>query len=229
MANFKDSNTFSTHDDYYTRKETWEIVKKQLQSSNKFVVIDKKQPRIYDPCLLGAKEQSIQYWKDLGYEICGDNKNDFLIDNKYKPKENYDMIITNVPFQRIDTKNVEGSLKYQIIKKIFSYNKHFDIPFCFIINSTNLHQKWFQRLVESSLDKGVNIIFPSFKINYDKYIGQEKVETKQDYKKKLGIKNIKSFTEEQKKYYNKLPCANSCSFNTVFVCSPDWLESNKFI
>ena len=100
-----------------------------------YTIIEALQSKYIDRVIVSSdskeiKEQSIKYWKELGYEICGDNRNDFLEDTKYTPKESYDMIITNVPFQRIDTKNVEGSLKYQIIKKIFLYNKNFDCSCC---------------------------------------------------------------------------------------------------
>ena len=48
MANFKDTNTFSIHNDYYTPKYAWEQIKHFIP----------KNTTIYESFMLGSNEQS---------------------------------------------------------------------------------------------------------------------------------------------------------------------------
>lgn len=191
MANFKDSPTFSTHDDYYTPKTAWTNIDKFIKAKN--------YKTVFECFLLGSNEQSKNHLKKLGYTVKGNKKLDFL-DNETWTKDlldkKYDIIISNPPFQRIESyKKRKENLKYKCIQKLISLNK----PFIILMNSTNIFQKWYMELMEN---KDIKFIFPSSKINYDKY-------------EKGGLIKCKN----QKK---------ACSFNSIYV-SYKVLEKNEWI
>jgi len=99
------------------------------------------------------------------------------------------------------------------------YNNHCELPyevsllnlpfcmwvcimeFCILMNSTNIHAKWFGELAKPHLEH-IRFIYPTKKIQYDKYEAG-------------GIKRI-----PQKK--------NHCSFNTIYL-TYKLLKNNHWI
>tara|TARA_Y100001973_G_C5201680_1_gene338228 strand:- start:515 stop:1078 length:564 start_codon:yes stop_codon:yes gene_type:complete len=187
MANFKDSPHFSTHNDYYTPKIAWEQIVKFIP----------KNYRIFEAFCLNSNLQSAKYIEELGYEVIADNKLDFLSD-ELPSKESYEMVLSNPPFQRINSwKKRKDNLKYRCIKKLFELDK----PFIILLNSTNIFSKWWKELVKGK-ESDVRFIFPSKKINYDKYEvgGKRKIQTGK----------------------------NACSFNSVYI-TYKMLKNNHWI
>ena len=142
MANLKDCTKWNIHDDFYTRKKTWE----QITS-----FIDKNKI-IYEFCLLNSNEQSKKYLQELGYKVLGNNTIDFL--KKNKEEEEADILVSNIPFS--------SELKIKILKKLVELDK----PFIIIMNSLNLFTKYFKEIFK---EKDIYFIYPSTKIHYDKY------------------------------------------------------------
>ena len=108
--------------------------------------------------------------------------------------KNYDCVISNPPFQRVVYSDRHNNLKYCCIKKLLEIDK----PFIIILNSTNIFSRWFKELVEGY---DIKFIFPSRKINYDKYKegGEEKIDTN-----------------------------SQASFNSIFVCYK-MLDKNEWV
>tara|TARA_A100001391_G_C5007508_1_gene262380 strand:+ start:381 stop:953 length:573 start_codon:yes stop_codon:yes gene_type:complete len=190
MSNFKDSPKFSTHNDYYTPLSAWEQIKP---------FIDKKGfKKVFECFLLGSNEQSKKNLKKLGYKVIGTKNVDFLNNETWSNEminKKYDIIISNPPYERIKSfKQRKENLKYKCIEKLISLDK----PFIILMNSTNIFQKWFQELVNN---KDIKFIFPSKKIEYDKY-------------KEGGEEKLKS--------------GGSCSFNSIYV-TYKVLDKNEFI
>tara|TARA_R110000772_G_scaffold148580_3_gene259151 strand:- start:614 stop:1168 length:555 start_codon:yes stop_codon:yes gene_type:complete len=184
MSNFKDSPIFSTHNDYYTPKSAW-INIKHLIPEDKI---------IYECFMLNSNQQSKKHLQEIGYNVVGDKTIDFLTNDL--DKTTYDIILSNPPYERIKSfKQRKSNLKYKCIKKLLDNDK----PFIIIMNSTNIFQKWFRELVEG---KDIKFIFPSKKIQFDKY-------------EEGGLIKI-----EQKK--------NSCSFNAIYVCYKI-LDKNEWV
>lgn len=183
MANFKDSPHFSTHDDYYTPKSVYEMITPFIDRE--------KIKKIYDCCCLNSNGQSLKYIEEMDFQAVGSTDWDYLEEREV----DYDLIFTNPPFQRVDPKNMEGSLKVALLSKIVKQSK----PFIVILNSTNIHSKWFSRVFG---DMDIQFIIPTKKINYDKYEKGGKVKV------------------AQKK--------NGCSFNTIFV-TRGVIEKNMWI
>tara|TARA_R110002167_G_scaffold247418_3_gene453034 strand:- start:56 stop:577 length:522 start_codon:yes stop_codon:yes gene_type:complete len=144
MANLTDSHIFSTHDDYYTRKKTWEQI-------TPFIPQDKT---IYEFCLLNSNEQSKKYFEEFGYNVIGNNTIDFLEDNIQLENE-ADILVSNIPFST--------EIKKKVLKKLVELDK----PFIIIMNSMNTFSKYFKEIFK---DKDIFFIVPSSKIHYDKYI-----------------------------------------------------------
>ena len=190
MSNYKDSPKFNTHNDYYTPKYAWEDIKP---------FIDKKgYKKVFECFLLNSNEQSKEYLNELGYNTLGTKDTDFLDNTTWSGDmimKNYDIIVSNPPFERIKSyKQRKSNLKYKCIEKLLKLDK----PFIILMNSTNIFQKWFKELVE---EKDIKFIFPSKKIEYDKY-------------KEGGLVREKS--------------SGSCSFNSVYVCY-NVLDKNEWI
>ncbi len=173
MANYADAPIFENHNDYYTQKSSWALIKD--------LVMNKGYNRIYEPCLLNSNEQSKKFLIELGFEVYGSKTHNFITDSM---PEEFDCIITNPPFEAVRSFNRRhDNLKYKIIKKIFDSEK----PFVIIMNSTNLFSRWFKELAG---DKDFQVVFPSKKLQYDKY-------------------------EEGGE--NRINQNGSCSFNSVFL------------
>ena len=143
MANLKDCSKWNIHDDFYTRKQTWEQI-------TPFIHKDKT---IYEFCLLNSNEQSKKYFQEFGYNVIGNNKIDFL--EKNKEEETADILISNIPFS--------SEIKKKILKKLVELDK----PFIIIMNSLNLFTKYFMEIFKN---KDIFFIYPSTKIHYDKYV-----------------------------------------------------------
>tara|TARA_R100001594_G_scaffold145119_1_gene194952 strand:- start:165 stop:701 length:537 start_codon:yes stop_codon:yes gene_type:complete len=143
MSNFKDSNKFKKHDDYYTRKSTWELIKDYIP----------KDKVIFEGCMLNSRmSQSKKHLADMGFDVVGDINIDFL--NEEQHPKNYDIIITNPPF--------DTEIKKKIMKKLVKLDK----PFILLMNSLNVYTKYFMEIFG---DLDIKFITPAVKIHYDKY------------------------------------------------------------
>ena len=147
MANLKDCSKFNIHDDFYTRKKTWEQIKE-------FIPPNKV---LWEFCLLNSNEQSKKYLEELNFNVVGDKTIDFFKHNMG------DILISNIPFS--------SDIKIRMLKRLIELDK----PFIIIMNSMNLFSKYFKEIFK---DKNLYFIYPSSKINYDKYENGELLETK---------------------------------------------------
>ncbi len=159
MANFKDSPNFQVFDDYYTPASAW----KQIW---KIIPVDKT---IWEACMLGAEKSNSPYHivsaarTDTGQspEMVFDTKMDCL---KEQPDE-WDMIITNIPFDK--------EKKIPILKKFVEYDK----PFITLMNSCNLYSNYMGEIFGENI-KHLQVIHPRGKINYLKLENGEVKKTK---------------------------------------------------
>ena len=115
MANLKDCTKWNIHDDFYTRKKTWEQI-------TPFIDIDKT---IYEFCLLNSNEQSKKYFQEFGYNVIGNRTIDFLEDNN--EDEECDILVSNIPFS-------SENLFTKYFMEIFKNKEIF-----FIYPSTKIH------------------------------------------------------------------------------------------
>ncbi len=147
MANLKDSPKFAVYDDYYTPYSAWYNIREQIP----------KDKRIWEACMLGAElSQSDNYLRDiLGQYSHASVVSDKSMDCLQSEPENWDMIITNIPF---DIKK-----KVPILQRFLELDK----PFIVIMNSMNTFTKYFHALIKGK-EKDIQIITPSGKINFDK-------------------------------------------------------------
>ena len=74
-----------------------------------------------------------------------------------------EVLVSNIPFST--------DLKIKMLKRLVELDK----PFIIIMNSMNLFTKYFKEIFE---DKDLYFIYPSTKINFDKYEKGELKETK---------------------------------------------------
>ena len=153
MANLKDSPKFNIHDDYYTPKYAWENIKPCILSSKPFQ--SEGVIKVWEACMLNSTlSKSHEYLKEvLGdkVEVIHDKTLDCLSDDI----PNYDLIITNIPFDK--------NIKIPILKKFVERNK----PFIIIMNSMNTFSKYFHDIFKGNFEH-LQIITPSNKINFDK-------------------------------------------------------------
>tara|TARA_R110002033_G_scaffold23117_2_gene54994 strand:+ start:574 stop:1077 length:504 start_codon:yes stop_codon:yes gene_type:complete len=146
MANLKCCSKFNIHDDFYTRKITWENIKQYIP--NKV---------LWEFCLLDSNEQSKRNLQELGFEVVGDKTIDFFKHNLGE------VLISNPPFS--------SDIKKKILQRLVEIDK----PFIIILNSMNLFTKYFKEIFD---EKEIYFIFPSGKINYDKYVNDKLVATR---------------------------------------------------
>tara|TARA_R110000787_G_scaffold85617_2_gene182562 strand:- start:245 stop:751 length:507 start_codon:yes stop_codon:yes gene_type:complete len=118
MANLKDCSKFNIHDDFYTRKKTWDQIKE-------FIPNDKI---IWEFCLLNSNEQSKKYLQELNFNVVGDRTIDFFNHNLG------DILISNIPFS--------SEIKIRMLKRLVELDK----PFIIIMNSLNLFTKYFKEI-----------------------------------------------------------------------------------
>lgn len=121
MANLKDCCKFNIHDDFFTRKKTWEQIKE-------FIPNDKI---IWEFCLLNSNEQSKKHLQELGFEVVGDKTIDFFEHNMG------DILISNIPFS--------SEIKIRMLKRLVELDK----PFIIIMNSMNTFTKYFKEIFEN--------------------------------------------------------------------------------
>ena len=161
MANFKDAKTFAVHDDYYTRKDTWEMIKDYIP----------KDKVIFEAFSLGSNEQSIKYLRELGFNVVGGKNIDFFeaTDPEIYGDEDlkFDMILSNPPY--------ETTLKKKCLERIVLLDK----PTILLMNSMNFSTKYFKDIFEGH-HKDIKFIVPSQKINYDRYENGKPAPTKRN-------------------------------------------------
>lgn len=152
MANFKDNPIYKVHNDYYTPKSAWSAIQHLIP----------KDLVVYEAFMLNSNGQSKKFLQELGYNVVGDTTINYLTDDL--PKESYDLIVSNPPFEKIIFSRRHTNLKYMCIKKLFDNDK----PFVILLNATNLFSKWFKEL-SNGKEEHINFIIPSNIIKYDKY------------------------------------------------------------
>ena len=151
MANLKDSPSFKVYDDYYTPKSAWENI-------NHLIPKDKI---ILEGCMYKSYlSKSPQYLEELGNKVVYDTKQDILKDYK----EDYDIIITNPPF--------ETKIKKLILQRLVELDK----PFIIIMNSLNTFTKYLRQIFKDKFND-LQIITPSNKINFNRLEGDKIIET----------------------------------------------------
>jgi hypothetical protein len=152
MANLTDSPHFAIHDDYYTPSYAWKNI----------THIIPKDKVIWEACMLDSElSKSPQYLQELGCEVVYDTTMDCL---EVRP-DNYDMIITNIPF--------ETKIKKKILTKFVEYDK----PFIIIMNSMNTFSKYMREIFKGNFQH-LQVITPSGKINFNKLLNGELIPTK---------------------------------------------------
>ena len=107
------------HDDYYTRKSSWEIIKDKIPNDK----------IIWEACLLNTNEQSKTFLKELGFDVVGDNTIDIF------KHDIGDVIVSNIPFSL--------KLKKLVLQRIVDLQK----PFILLMNSTHIHTKYFHNIM----------------------------------------------------------------------------------
>ena len=113
MSNFKDCPEWKIHNDYYTPKYAWEWI-------NDLIPKDKI---IWESCMLNSiHSKSPQYLRELGNQVVYDINFDMLVNQP----DNFDMIITNPPF--------ETDIKKKILMKLIEIDK----PFILVMNGLNM-------------------------------------------------------------------------------------------
>lgn len=144
MSNFKDSPHFANHDDYYTPEYAWSWINHLLP----------KDKIIWEAFMLNSNlSKSPEYLEKLGCNVVCDRTMNML----EKQPDNYDMIVSNPPF------NTE--IKQKCLKKLVELDK----PFIILMNSTNIYTKYTREIFGDNI-RHLQIINPCAKINYDKMV-----------------------------------------------------------
>ena len=152
MADFKALDNYKVHNDYYTPKSAWENIN-HLIPENKI---------IWESCMLNSlKSKSPQYLTELGHNVIYDTSMDMLLNTP----DNYDMIITNPPF--------ETDIKKKILKRLIELDK----PFILTMNACNMFSNYMRDIFEDKI-KYLQVIYPKGKIQYAKLVDNELVPTK---------------------------------------------------
>ena len=120
MANLKDCAKWNIHDDFYTRKQSWEQIKEYIPQ-------DKV---IWEFCLLNSNEQSKKYLTELGFNVVGSRTIDFF------EHDLGEVLVSNIPFST--------DLKQRMLRRLVELDK----PFIIIMNSLNLFSKYFKEIFE---------------------------------------------------------------------------------
>ena len=143
MADFKALSNYKVHDDYYTPRSAWTNIRHLIPDDRV----------IFEACMLNShKSQSPQYLMDSGLKVVYDTTLNILTDT---PEEDYDMIITNPPF--------ETALKKDILKKLVEIDK----PFIIILNVCNTFSRYMREIFKDNF-KYLQVITPDGKIHFDK-------------------------------------------------------------
>lgn len=159
MANFKDSPHFAIHDDYYTPESAWSKLEPAFSHLAPGI-------KVWEACMLGAdKSKSPEYIKNALTNYVQEVRYDTEMDCLTQQPDDYDMIITNIPFDK--------EKKIPILKRFVELDK----PFVTLLNSCNLYSNYFREIFKDKLQY-VQVIHPKGKINYDKLVSGELIETK---------------------------------------------------
>jgi len=152
MANLKDSPVFSKYNNYFTPSYAWKNIDNYLP----------KDKIIWEACMLDSlQSNSPQYLTELGCQVVYDCNMDCL---KNQP-DNYDLIITNPPF--------ETEIKKKILQRFYEIDK----PFIIIMNSMNTYANYIRDIFKDNLDK-LQIITPCGKIHFHKLLENGELEYK---------------------------------------------------
>ena len=139
MANCIYSNKFKNQDQYYTPKDVWEVV------SHLFP----KDKVVWEACMLDAvKSTSPQL--DCITQL---------------PTQDWDMIITNIPFSNV--------LKKQILQRFVELDK----PFLIILNSLNIYTKYIREIFGDNL-KHLQVIQPYGKLQFIELLEDQSLKRK---------------------------------------------------
>jgi hypothetical protein len=148
MAMCNDSPIFNPNkNNYYTTKQMWLNISHLIP----------KDKIIWEACMLNSKSKSIEYFTEMGFNCTGDINMDCLTTTP----ENFDMIITNPPF--------ETKLKQKILCRFVELDK----PFIIVLNCMNFYSKYFRDIFKENI-KHLQIISPEGKITFEIYNEQEK-------------------------------------------------------
>ncbi len=152
MANFKDSSKFQVHNDYYTPEYAWTNISHLIP----------KDKVVWEACMLNShKSKSPEYLSKICQEVVFNCDMNML---ETQPS-NYDMIITNIPF--------ETKIKKDILKKLVELNK----PFIIIMNSLNIYSKYIRDIFKDNF-KDLQVIIPDGKIHFEKLLDNGNLEYK---------------------------------------------------
>ena len=144
MANLKDSPKFEVHNDYYTPEYAWTNIK-HIIPNDKIV---------WEACMLNSeKSKSAEYLDKLCKEVVFDNRMNMLEDTP----ENYDLIITNPPF--------ESKLKQSVLKRLVDLDK----PFIIILNSLCVYANYMREIFKDNMEH-LQIVNPRGKIHFEKLL-----------------------------------------------------------
>ena len=145
MANFVNANTYQTWDDYFTTEEIWE----------KVIHLIPTEKRIWEACMLNADaSESPEILKRLGCEnLISDTHMDMLVSQP----DDWDMIVTNIPF--------DLEFKKPILKRLVELDK----PFLIIMNSMNLYTKYMRQIFEGKFGD-LQVINPYGKLQFTKLL-----------------------------------------------------------
>lgn len=150
MANYKDCNKFNVYNDYYTPEYAWKNINHILP----------KDKIIWESCMLNShKSKSPEYLSKLGCNVVYDCDMNML----EKQPENFDMIVSNPPF--------ETNIKKNILKKFVELDK----PFIIIMNSMNVYSNYMRDIFKEKF-KYLQIINPKGKIHFDKLLDNGELE-----------------------------------------------------
>lgn len=131
MANFDNKNNFLVYDDYMTPKYAWEDIKKYIPNDK--IIWE----AFYGDGMSGT------YLKELGFNTIHEPI-DFFNNNNLQ----YDMIVTNPPFNKI--------------KKILDQLLIIDKPFILILPSSKINTQYFRKWK----DKNIQLIIPKKRIQF---------------------------------------------------------------
>jgi len=126
--------------------------KKAWEDISQFIPREKT---IWESCMLNSVSNSPIYLQELGFDVEWNVNEDIFLE----PKRENSICVTNLPF----------TLK----KEIFQHLKTIDQPFIILAPSTCLHTKYCYELFK---DEKIQLIIPSTKRHFDKYVDHVKIE-----------------------------------------------------
>ena len=156
-----------------TSHDDWFTRKSAWSDISQFIPRDKV---IWEACMLDSTSFSPIYLQEMGFDVEWNVNEDIFTQQKREDST----IVTNLPF----------TLK----KEIFQHLKEIDQSFIILAPSTCLHTKYFFEIFKN---ENIQLIIPSTKRNFDKYVDGVKVD---------GPSN--------------------CSFYTLYICYKAGLDND---